>query len=194
MPTIAQLVAKNEARQATSVPEAVAKVPIFQVAPAPITFPGTPELPLRSTLPPNLFAADQVTAGSQPTRLAARTSVFLSPQAVSNDTTPTTLRNKKLLGPIIGNGSPLGRYNALKATIVPKTVAANTAATQTFTVAGVQAADKVLGFQWGTAQAVGVTVQAVRVTGPNKLAIDFYNPTGGSLTPTGGTLTLFLVQ
>jgi hypothetical protein len=58
----------------------------------------------------------------------------------------------------------------------------------------VLATDKLLGYQWNKAQVVGVATLAVRVVGSNKIAIDFYNPTGGSLTPTGGSISLFLVQ
>ncbi|MHB8501520.1 MAG: hypothetical protein ACYDHE_11320 [Candidatus Acidiferrales bacterium] len=196
MPTINQLVEKNRQRIA-NLPKEPSPEPIVTPrvsAPAPITFAPTPELPLRSTFPPALFAADGVTAGSQPARPALRSSVWSAPGAISNNTTPATLNNKKLIAPIIGNGSPLRRYNSIKVTIVPLSVGANSQATQTFVVAGVQATDKLAGFQWGSAQLKGVVTLAVRVFGTNQIAIDFYNPTSGSLVPTGGSITLFLFQ
>ncbi len=194
MPTIAELVKKNEGQIARGRPIFEAAPTPGASAPAPITFPGTTELPLRSTFPPELFAADHVTAGSQPSRPALRTSVWTTEPRVSNDQTPVTLSNKKLVAPIIGGGARLNRYNKVTAKLAPGTVTGGASATQTFVVAGVQATDKVAGYQWNTSQTVGVTTLAVRVVGANKIAIDFYNPTGGSLTPTGGSLTLFLVQ
>jgi hypothetical protein len=195
MPTIAELVKKNEGQIAKGRPIlGAAPTPLAAPAPAPITFPGTPELPLRSTFPPELFATDHVTAGSNPIRPAIRSGVWSANERVSNDQTPVTLSNKKLLGPIIGGGVRLNRYNKVTGTITTKAVGGTTHATQTFIVAGVQATDKVAGYQWNAAQTVGVTTLAVRVVGANTIAIDFYNPTGGSLTSTGGSLTLFLFQ
>jgi hypothetical protein len=193
MPTIAEAVQKNETRLAKGGGTLLTQAPL-PPAPAPITFAPTTSLPLRSIFPPEIYAADGVTAGSQPARPAQRSSVWLAPPAVSNDSTPTTLANKKLTAPIIGNGSKLSRYNSIKATVTPKSVSANSHATQSFVIAGVQGNDKVAGYQWNTAQINGVVVLAVRVTSTNNLAIDFYNPTGGPLTPTGGSITLFLFQ
>jgi hypothetical protein len=140
------------------------------------------------------FAPDQIAVGSQPGRPAQRTSVWTAQPRVSNDSTPVTLSNKKLVGPIIGGGAKLNRYNSIKATLTPKSVGANTSVTQTFTVGGVQPTDKLAGYQWNVAQTVGVLTLAVRVVGTNQVAIDFHNPTGGGLTPTGGDITLFLLQ
>jgi hypothetical protein len=196
MPTIAEAVKRNQqriaAQKAAPILEA-APAPALS-APAPITFPGTTELPLRSTFPPELFATDNLTSGASPQRPALRSSIWSNTEKVSNDATPTTLTNKKLIAPIIGGGTNLNRYNSIKGTVTPQAVSGNSHSTQTFTMAGVQSQDKLGGYQWNTAQTVGVTVLAVRVVGANKIAIDFYNPTGGSLTPTGGSITLFLFQ
>lgn len=196
MPSIAALVQKNQDRIAKhGGPIQENRLPaLVSSAPAPPAFQPTTELPLRSTFPPVIYAADQVSAGSQPARPAQRSSVWSSPDSVANDSTPVTLSNKKLVGPVIGGGSKLNRYNTIKATVTPLSVLANSQATQTFTVAGVQSNDKLGGYQWDTAQIVGVVVLAVRVLGSNKIAIDFYNPTGGPLTPTGGSITLLLFQ
>jgi hypothetical protein len=198
MPTIAELVKKNEQRleglkgNPTQAPQPLA--PPVGAAPAPPAFLPTTELPLRSTFPPVIYSADQVSSGSQPARPAQRSAVWQATDQVSNDQTPVTLTNKKLLRPIIGGGTSLNRYNKVTATLTPKAVGGGASATQTFAVAGVQAADKLAGYQWGMAQTAGVTTLAVRVVAANKIAVDFYNPTGGSLTPTGGSITLFLFQ
>ena len=162
---------------------------------APVTFPPTPSLPVRSSLPPEAFASDHVTPGSNPGRIFLRSGVWSSPDTIPKHSTPQTLTNKKLLGPVIGvGGSPLNRYNRLVGMITPSAIGANSSASQLFTVSGVQAADSVLGYQWLTMQKAAVPVLAVRVAGDNSIAIDFSNPTAGSLTPTGGKIVLFLAQ
>jgi len=119
---------------------------------------------------------------------------MIPPNAVSRNRTPQFLSNKKLVAPTIGGGSALGRYNSITAVLTPVAVAAGTTTTQTFTVAGILSSDKVIGYQWVTPQTVGVIAIALRVTGDNLLTVDFSNPTAGSLTPTGGTITLILVR
>lgn len=198
MPTLAQAISNNQKRRAVAgpKPEPIVRGPITlpMSAPAPITFQPAPELPLRSTFPPELYAADHVTAGSQPQRLNSRSSVWSQPESITGNSVPGILSNKRLIAPIIGGGGKLNRYNKLVTTLTPASVGATSQATQIFSVGGVQPTDKVWGYQWGIAQKIGVVTLAVRVTGTGKIAVDFYNPTGGSLTPTGGNITLFLGQ
>lgn len=200
MPTIAEAAKNNAIRRSQIIERPVTDTPdspgvkFPMEAPAPITFAPTPSLPLRAIFPPELFSTDHVTATSQPARPALRTSMWTQPEAASNNATPETLTNKKLITPIIGGGKKLNRYNTLTTSLAPAAVSGNSHATQNFTVSGVLASDKLAGYQWNVAQVVGVLVLAVRVIGNSRIAIDFYNPTGGSLTPTGGSITLFLFQ
>lgn len=199
MSTIAEAVSRNQARRARLDPTSVEPVvsgtySVVEPASAPITFQPSPNLPLRSTFPPDLYAADQVTATSQPNRPTLRSSVWSQLPASGDNSTPETLTNKKLVAPVIGGGANLNRYNKLLTTVTPTSINANTQSTQTFTVGGVQASDTLAGYQWQKAQVKGVTVLAVRVVGANKIAIDFYNPTAGALVPTGGKILLFLLQ
>lgn len=123
-----------------------------------------------------------------------RSSSAIPPTSVSKQNTPQFLLNKKLVSPIIGGGSIFRRYNSIVASVTPISVAANTTVSQSFTVAGVSAADKLIGQQWTLPQTSGVVVVAIRVSGNNKIEIDFSNQTAGPLVPTGGEITLVLVQ
>jgi len=151
-------------------------------------------LPVRGVFPPNIIIGTDFYNGARQFRYGSRSSVMVPPNSVSKSNTPQTLVGKKLVAPIIGGGAPLNRYNTVTGTLSPAAVGAGVTATQTFTVGGISAADTLLGFQWVTKQLVGVVALALRVVGDNLLAVDFLNPTAGSLTPTGGTVELFLVQ
>jgi hypothetical protein len=193
MPTIKESVQSNQAYQAQNPKPSSPTTTPAATMPL-ITFQAATNLPMRSSLPPGLFSGDYATPGSSPSRPLARSSTFSSVQVSANSRTSQSLSNKKLVAPVIGGGSALNRYNALKVIITPTSVAANTTVTQTFTVAGIQAADKVAGWQWQAAQKTGVMIIAMRVTGDNQLAIDFSNPTGGALVPTGGVISIFLLR
>lgn len=73
--------------------------------------------------------------------------------------------------------------NMLGVTLSPAQVAANTTAEQTFTVAGLQLNDIVVGVSKPTAQA-GLGIVGWRVSANNQLAITFSNNTGAGITPT----------
>jgi hypothetical protein len=196
MATIQQAIASNLNRiaQVGSAPVAAPQPSLpagFSIPPANSAM----GLPSRGALPPNLIVgSDFYTAAAAQFRFGQRSSAGPPPSAVSKSTTPQSLINKKLVSPIIGGGSKLSRYNKVNGTIVASSVTNGASSSQAFTVTGVESADTLLGYQWKTVQAKGVTVQAVRVTGNNQITIDFFNPTAGSLTPTGGSISLFLVQ
>jgi hypothetical protein len=196
MPTIAEAVARNVQYQ-TDNPQPVSQTPTTSgasAAPLVASFPPPTTLPIRGTFPPNLVIGTDFYAGALQFRYNLRSSSGIPPTAVSKTNTPQTLVNKKIVSPVIGGGSPLNRYNSLKVAITPLAVAANTTATQKFTAVGVQASDTLAGWQWTSAQTVGVITLAIRVTGNNQISIDFSNPTAGPLTPTGGVITLVLVR
>ena len=75
--------------------------------------------------------------------------------------------------------------------ITPAAVAANTSATQTFSVGGLQTTDfvTVIGYQ-GT-QTAGIVVAEADCLTANVLSVQFANCTTGSATPTSG---LYAVQ
>lgn len=151
-------------------------------------------LPNRGTFAPAQIIGSDFYTGAGQFRVGQRSSTPPPPAASTTPRTPVALVNKRLVAPTIGGGTKLNRYNVVKTIISPVAVGGGATVTQLFTAAGVQAADKLLGYQWVAAQAKGVTVLAVRINAANQIAIDFFNPTGGSLTPTGGTILLFLVQ
>lgn len=192
MPTIAQGIAANEARLAKGAAVVAPRQQSLEF------FPPTPGasqgLPVRGVLSPNLVIGTDFYAGAMQFRFGQRSSSPPPALAVSKTSTPQSLLNKRLISPVIGGGAKLNRYNTVVTTISPVLVANGAQSSQTFVVAGVQAADTIIGYQWKTAQAKGVVVLAVRVTGSNSITIDFFNPTAGSLTPTGGPISLFLVQ
>lgn len=195
MPRLAEAIAANVARlsrpgvsQARFIPAEVG--PTF--APAPINSPMG--LPNRGTFTPGQIIGSDFYTGAGQYRVGQRSSSPPPPAATTTSRTPIALVNKRLVAPTIGGGTKLSRYNAVSTVISPVAVGGGATVTQLFTAAGVQAADKLIGYQWKTAQANGVVALAVRVNAANQIAIDFFNPTGGSLTPTGGTILLFLVQ
>lgn len=70
----------------------------------------------------------------------------------------------------------------LATTLTPVQVAANTAAEQTFTVAGVRVGDVV--FVTKPTSQAGLGIVNVRVSAANTLAITFANNTAAAITPT----------
>lgn len=68
-------------------------------------------------------------------------------------------------------------------------VAANTSAEQTFTVAGVEPEDSLLGALKPTAQA-GIGIVGQRVTARDTIGITYMNTTAGGVTPTAEKYTL----
>jgi hypothetical protein len=196
MPTIAQAVASNDARIAKFGDKPMetrvsSELPSFSIPPANSLM----ALPSRGSLSPNLVVgSDFYTSAAGQFRISQRSSSPPPAQSVTKVSTPQSLINKKLVSPIIGGGTKFNRYNVVKTMITAALVTNGTSSSQVFTVGGVQAADTLIGYQWITKQAVGVVVLGIRVTGQNNITIDFFNPTAGSLTPTGGSISLFLVQ
>lgn len=77
-------------------------------------------------------------------------------------------------------------------TLTPVSVAANTTAEQTFTVAGLVTSD-IITINKPSLDA-GIGIVNVRVSAANILAISYINATGGSLTPTAETYTLIATR
>lgn len=74
---------------------------------------------------------------------------------------------------------------AIGPTLTPASVAANTTAEQTFTIAGLQVGD-FMNVYSASAQTAGIGIVSARVSAANTLAIGFSNNTAGSLTPVSG--------
>lgn len=77
------------------------------------------------------------------------------------------------------------RVQTYQVSLTPASVAANTVAEQTFTVAGVRANDIISVSPPGTTAGAGIA--GVRVSAADTVAIAFVNPTGGGLTPPSGS-------
>jgi len=75
----------------------------------------------------------------------------------------------------------------LKTTLTPVSVAATTAAQQTFTVNGLQLGDQVSDVSLQAAWTVAATVVNAWVSANNTLAVSFYNGTGSPVTPPSGS-------
>lgn len=82
-------------------------------------------------------------------------------------------------------GTVTPRYFA-SLTLTPVAVATtNGVASQTFTVQGLQT-DMLVVVNENTTRTAGVWLVAARVSAANTLELDFFNATGGSLTPAAG--------
>ena len=101
--------------------------------------------------------------------------------------------NVPLVTPTIGGGSALTRFNQITVTLTCSSISANTASTQSFTVTGVQAADKVVAV-WNAQQSGNFSYQAYRATAANTVAIDMANNSGVPATPSCGSITFLLFQ
>ena len=81
-------------------------------------------------------------------------------------------------------------YNYLAGpSITPSSVAANTTAEQSFTVAGLQTGDQ-LQVSFQGSQTAGVAIVNARVSAANTLALTFGNFTSGALTPVAGVYVI----
>lgn len=92
----------------------------------------------------------------------------------------------------IGGGTPITKTVVYTPSITPASVAAATVAEQTFTVAGLTTADKVIVNPPAIANATGIV--GARVSAADTLAIRFVNPTAGALTPSSGTYTVIAIR
>ncbi len=84
-----------------------------------------------------------------------------------------------------GVGTEITQIRVYSQTVTPAATAAATVAEQTFTVTGLATTDKVLVNAAAISNAVAIG--NVRVSAANTLAVQFINPTAGSLTATAGT-------
>lgn len=84
-----------------------------------------------------------------------------------------------------GAGTPITQIRVYSQTITPASVAAQSAAEQTFTVTGLALTDKVFVNPAATGNATGIA--GARVSAANTLAISYVNPTIAALTPAAGT-------
>ena len=75
------------------------------------------------------------------------------------------------------------RFRHFEVTLSPASVAANTSAEETFTVAGLEATDTIVACNKPTAQA-GLGIVGVRVSAADTIAITFGNFTGSAIVPT----------
>jgi hypothetical protein len=196
MPSISDSVLRNIVRPVSATAPTAASG--MALAGSSVIQPAT-GLPVRGAFPTStMLGTDQYLATQG---LRGRTTVA-QPVVSQSQTLPKpstgassqVLKNKNLLATRIGGGSKLSRYNSVTVSLTPTAVGGNTTVTQVFSVGGVQPTDKVAGFQWNTQQLNAVVVLAIRVKGSGQISVDLSNPTSGSLTPTGGSITLFLVQ
>lgn len=97
-------------------------------------------------------------------------------------------------GVIIGTlaGTQLTQVRVYSQSLTPVSVAAATAAEQTFTVTGLTTADKVIVNP--NATGAGVALASARVSAANTLALTYVNPTAGALTPAAGTYTIVAIR
>ena len=95
-------------------------------------------------------------------------------------------------GTLTSGGNILYAFNCVP-TLTPVSVALNTTAEQSFTIAGLQTNDFVSGYAYG-AQTPGIGISNMRVSGPNTLQIGFSNSTAGALTPIAGIYYLCICR
>lgn len=104
------------------------------------------------------------------------------------------MSNTRLTSLIIGasTDTPVTKVKVYSQTITPASVAAATVAEQTFTVTGLSTSDKVFVNAGAIVNSVGIG--NVRVSAANTLAVQFVNPTAGSLTPTAVTWQIVAIR
>lgn len=92
----------------------------------------------------------------------------------------------------IGGGTPITAIAVYSPNLTPASVGAAAVAEQTFTVAGLTTADKVIVNPPVNATATGIA--GARVSAANTLAVRFVNPTAAALTPAAGVHTVIAVR
>lgn len=80
----------------------------------------------------------------------------------------------------------------LRQTLTPAAVLTITAVEQTFTVPGVKVGDHIVVSPPGTT--AGVIQGAARASAANQIAIQYVNPTAGSVTPRAGAHTILVTR
>lgn len=78
--------------------------------------------------------------------------------------------------------------------INPASVAAATCAEQTFTVAGLTTADKVIVNGPANVASTGIGIVNARVSAADTLALTFVNPTAGALDAAAGTYSVIAIR
>lgn len=132
------------------------------------------------------------TPPSSPTPLAASTTVKFGPFM-----TQTRYRIDNLVGAgavTYSQSYPpvLASQRIISASLTPVSVAANTAAEQSFTVPGAVVNDLICDVGGNTGNATGVV--GARVTAADTVAVKFINPTAGPLTPGAGVYSFLLAH
>lgn len=94
---------------------------------------------------------------------------------------------------VIGSGTSIKKVVVYTPSLTPSSVAANTSAEQTFTVAGLTSADTIVAFN-PPGLTAGTGIMGVRVSGADTLAVTFGNMTSGSLTPASGVYKIIAVR
>jgi hypothetical protein len=92
----------------------------------------------------------------------------------------------------IGNGTTLTKVVVYTPSLTPSSIAANTSAEQTFTVAGLSTSDTI--YINPPSLTAGTGIVGVRVSATDTLKISFANFTGGSLTPPSGTYRIVAIR
>ena len=82
----------------------------------------------------------------------------------------------------------------IQPTLTPVSVAANTTATQTFSVPGLQTTDLITVIGLNGSQIAGIVICEADCLAANVLTIQFGNLTGSGVVPTAGVYTLQIVR
>ena len=116
-------------------------------------------------------------------------------RATTDTLTNKTLTSPALTTPTIGGGSTFTRWNAISTSLTCSSVPNGSNSSQSFTVTGVQAADRIVSLFWSSAQlGADMGVMSARVTGANTIALDWSNNGGAAQTPTCGSVVIMLAQ
>lgn len=125
--------------------------------------------------------------------------LFISGQQASGTVTTTTRDHargwnaEKLRVGSDEAGTDLIQIKDYSQTLTPASVPATTAPVeQTFTVTGLLTTDRII--LNGPAPTAGVGIGNVRASAADTLAIQFINPTGGSVTPTSGSYKILALR
>jgi len=150
-----------------------------------------------------IAAADVIVGISKPTLQAGLAVVG---GRVSAASTIKALFVNATAGNLTPTGSEIYNVTTLKpanpaeasvftATITPGSVAANTTAEQTFSVAGVVSGQPIMAVpNYNLSAPSGVGMANVRASAANQIAINFVNATGNALTPPAGTWTVVQIN